>query len=361
MKILVVHEAGSGRDGQVRIQSISRLIRAANPESEIFLSIKESPEIRYYNSRHINKIEMCPVDNFHLHRGNSAQDYLLNSFFKSASDTNAFTKHWDDLLRKINPDVIIADNAPSAALVAATKAIPLIQVSDGFNHLVFEDQDMAISAQSRTTILSDVALSNLEKSPTMIANIPMFAKQTGDNLHYVHLDAEKDDDGGLPIDIFAYVKKSDPIANDILDALDTTNNEHGKKILVVMNGIEPINYKDNFELTPHFVRLQGALYGSPLVIQNFGSGLLLESIKNHCPVWGVALSKEQDRMKRRLMEHMPENITPRSRQDVLQSILRALEHRESNKEQAKKIWASSQKQGVQPISSKLIELLGAIT
>lgn len=360
MNILIAHELGSGRDGQVRILAISKLLKSSMPDCKIVLSIKKSPEQRHYNSRFIDKIVDSPADLFSTHKDSSMSSYLLNTFFQSTESAALFKKSWAELLYEVKPDLIIADNAPSAVLMANHNRIPVVQMSDGFYHLGNEASEIAGTNVISEMLKTDVGFKKLSFSETLIVNSPLLVPDQGESCHYVHLDSEKDDDGGLPIDIFAYIKKTDPLAQDIISALDEINHKHNKSVMVVMGGIDPVFYKHNFELTPHFVRLQGALCGSPLVIQSFGSGLLLESIKNSCPIWGVPHTKEQANMWNALKQVSSESMSPTSRGGIFESLQAAVLDRTRLENESKRIWNASAKGGITQMTHKFNEIVGEL-
>lgn len=360
MNILIAHELGNGRDGQVRILAISKLIKANFPDSKIVLTIKNAPENRYYNSRFIDKIVNCPTDLFQVHKDSTMHKYVLDTYLGSPDLTGLYRKSWDSLFLDVRPDVVIADNAPSAVIMANISRIPVMQVSDGFHHLQTTDVHDQDLQEISKRLKYDVCENKFLESKTLIVNSPVFVNEEKEGTHFVHLDAEKDDDGGLPIDIFAYIRKSDPMSQHIVSALDQINHDFNKSVLVVMGGIEPILYKQNFELTPYFVRLQGALYGSPVVIQSFGTGLLLESIKNQCPIWGIPHTKDQIKMRSILKAHYQDRVSPQSRDDIYQSLLTTVLNKEKLSENSKKIWGASVKMGISPISQRFTEVFGGL-
>lgn len=357
MKILIAQEICGGRDGQYRIQTISKLLKENYPEAEIYLVIKNSHDLRLYNSRYIEKIIPAPTDHFHSFRGGLIEDHVKETFLKSKSDFAKMMRFWDSIFNEINPNIVISDSAPSSAIASILRKIPCIQVSDGYHHLQFES--VTNEFKSILESISEFKFDNNENH-TIIVNSPVLTGIQYDFVNYAHIDSEKDDDGGLPIDIFAYIKRSDPLSNQILDALDSINSNLNKSILVVMNGIEPVFYKDNFELTPHFVRLQGALCSSPIVIQNFGTGLLLESIKYNCPVWGVPLNKDQVSARSRFIKASPENYFPTSKDNIMDSLMMTIDHKDELRENSKKLWNASIKAGIQPLSAVIMDKFRSI-
>ncbi|MFK4132020.1 hypothetical protein ACI2KR_06955 [Pseudomonas luteola] len=360
MKVLIINEMGHGRDSLERISVAAQFIKETFHDSDVTLALRKPLDYKLYSRKHINRIILSPIESLSVSQSNSVNEAVFERYF-STPEKIALTKAtWKSLIDEIRPDVVIADNAPLSSLMGAFLGIKTIQIGTGEYLLTkgsTSSKTNSINEQMALALASSHNLTEtLERSSSIVVNAPFLfdANDAFGSVSYCHIDNEKDDDGGLNIDIFAYIKKNDPTRDLVLSALEDLNAEVDAKVLVIMPGIEPIMYKPNFELTPIFVRLQGALYNNPLVIHNFNSGMLLEAIKNGSPSWGVPYMKEQTALRANYTKLVSHPVSARSANDIKSSLLVSLENRRNNSDEVRKIWQKALKSGIQPLSQTLI-------
>lgn len=367
MKILIAHELGTGRDGFVRISSVAQSIKEAYPGSFVVVSMKRLTDSKIMCNKFIDRIINNPVDSFNTDYFGSFSDYAHRRYFSSEETFRSMCEKWNKIIKEEKPDIIISDNSPSALIIARLFEIPVIEVSTSmYSSSRCETDTTRHDDKNNSFYMSDEIqklLSDSRSETSLTEKVVVGLPQEGisaDGISFGFIESEKDDDGGLNIDIFAYIKKTDPYRNEIIMALDQVNSDHGKKILAVIPGIEPMLYKPDFELTPHFMRLPGALYNSPLVIHSFGSGLAMDALRNGCPMWGIPSNPEQRFNKAALSKLHAGIATPRSPADILPSLISSVENAKAHRDDAKKIWGRALKNGMLPLSTIIIDKIGRL-
>jgi hypothetical protein len=185
--------------------------------------------------------------------------------------------------------------------------------------------------------------------------IPSSLAKPNSQLNYAFFDSDKDDDGGLKLDVLAYIKDSDPMKDQILTALDEISCEHDKSVMIIMPKVTPLLYRKNFEITPNFVKLQGALFNSPLCISNFNYGMMLEAIKSGSATWGIPHTIEQLNNRNGYRESVAHNVTARSESSIKADLTKAVLEKDKNRDDVKKIWSKGIQNGLLPISSYILD------
>lgn len=357
MKILIVNEMGTGRDSQHRISMIAKIIKEAYPESFITLALKKPLDERFVAKRFVDKFIHNPVVNFPAIASKSLSQSIHMRFFDSHEKTQSIKDFWKNLLSENSPDMVIADNAPIAAMMCELYGVKHVRVgtgnftlkTKGLTDSDFTSIHKVSRAMYRDGDVDCLAPSSLE----IILGCPQISGGFEQSSEYCFFDSEKEDDGGLNLDILAYIKDNDPTKDAVLEALDQINSEMNKNILVIMPSVKPILYRPNFEVTPNFVRLQGALYNSPLCIHNFGSGMLLDCIKSGSPTWGVPYTQEQATNRLSYSHHVEHTFTAKTKNSIKASIIDAIVNKDNNRDEIKKVWSKALKMGISPLSAVL--------
>ncbi|MDU8351217.1 hypothetical protein RYA05_04810 [Pseudomonas syringae pv. actinidiae] len=364
MNILIAHELGTGRDGIVRISSVAQSIKEAYPGSFVVLSMKRLSDSKIMCNKYIDKIINNPVDTYSSDSFGSLNEYAHRRYFSNEESYRSLCNKWKTIIKNEKPDIIISDNSPSAMIMGRIFGIPVIEICTSMyaarkpTTTKLENSNNSSFFIEAENILADMnATSALVQR--VVVGIPSEAEES-EGISFGYIESEKDDDGGLNIDVFAYIKKSDPHRNEIIMALDQVNADLGKKILAVIPGIDPMLYKSDFELTPHFMRLPGALYSSPLVVHSFGSGLSMEALRNGCPMWGIPSNPEQRFNKSSLSKLHAGISSPKSVEDIVSSLISSVENSKSHRDEAKKVWGRAIKNGLLPLSTIIVDKIGVL-
>jgi hypothetical protein len=361
MKILIVNELGSGRDSQHRISVITRIIKESYPDSIINLFLKRPRDEKFISKRFIEKVSLSPTE-ISVRAGTiPTGQSLLSRIFDSPEKIVSIKDAWMKILSDEKPSLVIADNAPVVRIVCDILQIKCI--GTGTENFFLKTKPLSDADFTFHSKISKILYKNgdpellASKSASIAMGVPNALGDADPAMQYAYFDTDKEDDGGLNLDVFAYIKQEDPLKDLILSALDEINLDMGKSVLVIMPNVSPLLYRPNFEITPNFVKLQGALFNSPLCINNFNYGMMLESIKSGSPSWGIPHTHEQIANRKAYRLNVNHSVTAKSMSSVKDDLIRALNEKDLNQEDVKKLWARGQKHGMQPLSVLILDML----
>lgn len=251
-------------------------------------------------------------------------DSLLLSGYLKAEELCGILSAWQNLIRLVNPDIVILDYAPTAALAARDFPCRTISIGNGFADPVpgqpirdwhpFQPQTelvqrqearvvdtinqvMAIQGKNTVQFISDL----YDTDRTLIMMPPEFDLYGETRTEGQYL-CQKDHDLSLPSakfgpaagpKVLAYLKPAHPQLDLMLEGLANSP----ANVFVVCPQADPKKFKglygDSFRYSLELIQLMDAIAEADLFVGHGNAGSLIESLLVGVPVLALPIHLEQ--------------------------------------------------------------------
>lgn len=241
-------------------------------------------------------------------------DILATAGLADAQGLRQLLSAWDDVFLRIKPDLVVANLAPAAAIVARGR-IPLMQIGDGYTlppdgmklfpllHAMSDPGDEAIPLAVLNSVLRSRGEPSLDRLPQifsadarMVFTFPLldpYSAQRSDPLHGPLVDDAPAVSDPNSRSIFAYLSRGYPLHQEIPDALLA----HAPRLRVHAPGLADHQVRTLIRagavVDREPVAPARALASSSLVIHLGGSGLAAEALMAGTPQLILSMQIEQ--------------------------------------------------------------------
>ena len=131
-RILVAWELGGGAGHLTNLRIISRALRARG--HEIVFALRELSRVKGYFDLSDTTVVQAPIwlRRSRLPPSLSYAEILNRVGYLDADDLTALLAGWQELLRLVKPDLMIAEHSPTALLAARLEGVRRVALGTGF-------------------------------------------------------------------------------------------------------------------------------------------------------------------------------------------------------------------------------------